>query len=180
MNNFKILAIEGIVGVGKTTQALLIKNYLENTYKNHYFQVFRQDRQDKDSILNLNKEIDIFLEKPENIAILDGTVASVVIESDIQSNHYGTSIQLLDTEVKSYLNLMHKYRTINCLIVPNELEFLKTRTDLNSNQLDVIIKGFHYFEQSQVASSLNYLRVHILSTDKIITVFEKIKKTLNI
>ena len=180
MNNFKMLAFEGMQGVGKTTQVNLIKDYLEKTYKSHNFKIFRQDPEDKSSVLSLNSDISQFLEVPENIAILDGTIASVVILSDVTRNHYGTTIQELDTEVKSYLNLIHKYRTVNCLLVSDNIEFLEKRTGFNSIYLETYLKGFHYFEQSQIASNLNYLRINLLSTDKIITVFDKIKKSLNI
>ena len=180
MNNFKILAIEGMPGIGKTTQISLIKDYLERTYKNNKFQVFRLDPSDKDKVVNLNKEISKYLETQENIAILDGTVASVVILSDVERNHYGSSINILDLEVKSYLNLIHKYRAINCLLVSDKVSYLEKRTSLNQIYLDTFLKGFLYFENSQIASNLDYLRVSILETDKIINVFDKIKRTLSL
>lgn len=180
MNNFKILAVEGMPGVGKTTQITLLKNYLEETYKNHNFQVFRTNPEDILSVIKINEDIDKFLEKQDNIAIMDGTVASTVILSDVQQNHYGSSIDQLDLEIKSYLNLIHKYRTINCLISCDSVDYLKERTGLNTVYLDTFWKGFYYFEQSQIASNLNYLRVDIRKDDKILMVFDKIKKTLNL
>lgn len=180
MNNFKILAIEGMPGVGKTTQVSLVKNYLEKTYKTNKFKVFRLEPNDVLKVTELNKEIDKYLETQENIAILDGTVASVVVLSDVVRNHYGSSINILDLEVKSYLNLIHKYRSINCLLVSDRISYLEKRTGLNSIYLDTFLKGFLYFENSQIASNLEYLRVNILETDKIINVFDKIKRTLSL
>lgn len=181
MNNFKILALEGITGVGKTTQCKLIKDYLEQSYTNNKFQVFTIDPENDTSVLSINQKIDNYLEsKDSNIAILDGTIASVVALSDLRNNHYNSSIHKLDLEVKSYLNLLHKYRSINCLLLPTSIDYIEKRTGLNSIYLNTFLKGFDYFEQSQIASNLNYLKVDITENDKIIAVFEKIKKTLNL
>ena len=181
MNNFKILALEGISGIGKTTQCKLIKDYLEQNYKDNTFQVFTVDPEDESSVLSVNKSIDKYLEcKDSNIAILDGTIASVVALSDLRNNHYNSSIRKLDLEVKSYLNLLHKYKSINCLLFPTSVGYIEKRTGLNSIYLNTFLKGFDYFEQSQIASNLNYLKVDITENDRIIAVFEKIKKTLNL
>jgi tRNA uridine 5-carbamoylmethylation protein Kti12 len=180
MNNFKILALEGMPGVGKTTQAAMLKKYLESNYKNNNFEIFRLNPEDADKIMAVNEEISKYLEIDENIAILDGTVAATVILSDVKNNHYGSSIYRMDTEVKSYLNLLHKYRTINCLIVSDSMNYLEKRTGFNHMYLETFLKGFHYFEQSQIASNLNYIRIDITEQDRILAVQEKLKKTLNL
>lgn len=180
MNNFKILSLEGVTGVGKTTQSRLVKTYLENIYKNNKFQIFTINLEQENEVCSLNKKIGDFLECEENVAILDGTVASVIARSDLKNNHFNSSINRLDLEVKSYLNLIHKYRAINCLIQPDRTDFLQKRTGLPGVYLDTFLKAFDYFEQAQIASNLSYLRVPISEQDKIITVFEKIKKTLNL
>jgi hypothetical protein len=179
MNNFKILAIEGMQGVGKTTQARLIKDFLELEYSSYKFQVFTINPDGSD-VIQKHKEIDTFLEKHNNIAILDGTVASAVILSDVKRGEYGFFINNMDLEVKSYLNLIHKYRTINSLIVPESISYLKDRTGLNMIYLDTYLKGFRYFENSQIASNLNYIRTYITEKDKILVVLDKIKKDLNL
>jgi heptaprenylglyceryl phosphate synthase len=180
MNNFKILALEGITGIGKTTQCKLIKDYLEKNYNTNKFHIFTIDPE-KTSVCSLNKEIDNYLEsESSNIAILDGTIASVVALSDLKNNHYNSSIEKLDSEVKSYLNLLHKYRAINCLLYPDSIDYIQKRTHLNTVYLNTFLKGFDYFEQSQIASNLNYLKIDITENDKIIAVFEKIKKSLNL
>lgn len=180
MQNFKIISIEGVVGVGKTTQCTLLINYLKDNYKNCTFKIFNIDPKKPEELCKNNDLIDEFLKEKNNIAILDGTVASMVITSDIVKNHYNTSIQEMELQVKSYLNLIHKYKTINCLIAPDSINYLQDRTGLNSVYLSSFVKGFEYFENSQLASNLKYSRVNILDSDKILQVFEKIKKTLNI
>lgn len=169
------------MGVGKSTQCRLIKNYLQETYKRNSFQIFTADVSDPESIFNLNKSIESFLKsKDTNIAILDATIASAVVISDLKQNNFNWSIEKFDTEVKSYLNLLHGYASINCLISPKDVDFIEKRTGLSKVYLTTFLKGFEYFEQSQIASNLNYLKIEITEADKIIPVFEKIRKELNL
>lgn len=189
--NYNILSIDGLVGVGKTSQINMLRMYLAQ--KNIDYKIFRF--KSVDSVEYTQKQLLSILnyleENPNSMAICDGSIATDIVD-DIAIKKSKDFIYKKHAEnLRVYKSINVKYKTLNILLSPQNIEFCKQRlekreriySEKNTNlDNDVLLSKkkqiFDSFDYNMFSTNIKFTNIPVFQNESILEVFDKIKKIL--
>lgn len=158
LSKLDVLCIDGILGVGKTTQIVLFHNYLKRREIDSKIFNFKE----VDNIeytKNLLNELDEWKQNnPDSIVLCDGSIATDIVD-DLAHNLYGQAFwDKHKDNLQLYEKLNHKYNFINILITPKNIAICEERAQKKANMLNTKHEGLSQGEKEHLKITANGLK----------------------
>ena len=183
--NLRILNIDGVEGVGKTTQLNIIAGYLKKS--EIPIQLNKIDETDESISKALARTEDFLKENPDGIVINDGTIANTIVQQLSTGNRW----QDIENRHKDHLFhlecLNHTHGTANILLVPDNLETcdarLRRRQELFEQEVvgvgdtilqQTLMNGLMNFDNSVLSRNLKFHVLKVYDNESIMQVHKNI------
>ena len=183
-----IISVDGLKGVGKSTQINVLRNHFNNlgikTLVNRFDGTV-------DNALEIADNINEFLsENPDGVVLNDGSIARM-IQLDIQNGlHDSFLVEKYRSVIFEYQKIHLKYGMVNIILLIDDIDSCNCRTikkqkmfgennptgieDLNT-EID-LDKGFRIFDTRTITKTINFQVFETNSEDSIVEVMEDILK----
>ena len=187
--NLRILNIDGVEGVGKTTQLNIMANYLKN--QDIPVQLNRIADSDESIETAIDRTEKFLKEHDDGVILNDGTVAKAMIVQLSTGSRY----QDVEDRYKELLFrlqvLDHSYGMVNILVVPEDLNScdarLKKRQELFGEEVkgivdpimqQTLVKGFADFDNSILSRNLKFQVLKVYDDESIMKVHKNLLQLL--
>lgn len=187
------MCIDGILGVGKTTQIVLFRNYLKR--RGIECKIFNfKEVDDTEYTKKLLNEMDEWKENnPNSIALCDGSIATDIVD-DIANHLYGQDFwDKHKNNLQLYEKLNHKYNFINILITPTDISICEKRAQKKATMsntehdglsqgekehLRITANGLKNFDSHMLTYNIKFLNIDIDSSETMLDVHHDVVKTV--
>ena len=160
--DLRIVSIDGIRGVGKTSQAFLLCRYLESYDINSKLLKLEDNIE---SILDSIDKLWKMLEKEDCIVICDGSIARM-IEVDIQRQMPMKDVyEKYRIVINEYEKLYHKYGMANLLITINEPTECQERINKRNSLFKESIELIDIVGQNNISSGLSRFDSYVFNVN---------------
>lgn len=176
MKQLDIVFIDGVAGCGKTSQIILLRNYLKR--RNIPTKIFNFENIKKPTeVYDILCAVDKYKQENKNsCALCDGSIAKNIIY-DISKNMYGTEFfNKHKKNLQKYESINKKYNISNILINLENIDICKERlnkkqkmqnktvSELNSQQIEelkLMSKGFKGFNNHSLTYNITFKNINI-------------------
>ena len=190
-NKLDVLCIDGIMGVGKTTQVIILRNLLKSHNIPHKIISFEKTREVEFTKKQLLKIEDYLEKEPDGVVLCDGSIAIDIVD-DIANNMHREELWAKHKDnVQIYESLNTKFNFVNVLLTPNNLDLCDRRlqkkanmsgeikTELpNREKLKVVIQGLRQFDHSMLTLNLKFNYIDLDGNENIMDIHENIKQII--
>jgi hypothetical protein len=192
MNNYlDVLCIDGILGVGKTTQVVIFHNLLKSNNIPHKVISFKEVDGTDFTAQQLKKISEYLKEEPDGVVLCDGSIAIDIVD-DIVSNMYRSDLWTKHKDnIQAYESLNNQYNFVNVLLTPNDLDIcdrrLKKKADMsgeekvelnNKERLRLIINGLRQFDHSMLTCNVKFNNLNLDGHESIMDVHDQISEII--
>lgn len=187
--NLRILNIDGVEGVGKTTQLNIMANYLKNL--NMPVQMNKIVDSDESLKIAIDRTEKFLNEHEDGIVLNDGTIAkAMVVQLSTGSRYQDIEDRYKDLLFRLQV-LDHSHGMVNVLVVPDNLDScdarLRKRQGLFGEEITGIIdsimqqtlmKGFADFDNSVLSRNLKFQVLKAYNDESIMQVHKNLLQLL--
>ena len=190
-NKLDVLCIDGIIGVGKSTQVVIFRNLLKSHGIPHKVISFKEvDKTEytKDQLLKIGKYLK---EEPDGMVICDGSIAIDIVD-DIVNNMYRADLWSKHKDnIQIYESLNIQFNFVNILLTPTNLELCDTRLQKKANmsgesrveldnraRLKTVIQGLRQFDNSMLTLNVKFNNIDLDGSENIMDIHEDIKEII--
>lgn len=185
-----ILNIDGVEGVGKTTQLNIMANYLKQA--GILAKINKIDGSDA-SVKSAIGETEKFLEEnPEGVVLNDGTIARSIVSHLSTGTSHDKIENLYEDDLFKLQVLEHQFGTVNILLVPDSIDscdervrkkqelFQENITGIKNRDLqESLIEGFNMFDYSILSRNLKFQTLKVQADESIMAVHNRILELLS-
>jgi len=187
----KIVTLDGIDGIGKTSQAIVLSNYFKNLGIPCKINTLKED--DVSFISEHIDNIKLFIkENPEGIIINDGSIAKMMIVDLCNGIKRDDVLEKYKNALYEYQVLNHLYGICNILILLDDVsicdERIKKRDSLlgveSRGILDyqkevVLMEGMKTFDNHIASKNLIFHIVNTIPEDSILDINKEVIEIIN-
>jgi len=186
-NKLDVICIDGIIGVGKTTQVIIFRNLLKSLNIPHKILSFKEVDNTDFTKIQL-EEIDEYLKNNHmGVVICDGSIATDIVD-DIANNMHSKDLWSKHKDnLQIYETLNSKYNFINVLLTPTNLELCDRRLQKKANMsgeekvelenrhhLMVTAKGLRDFDNNMLTYNISFNNIDLDGDENITTIHNQI------
>jgi len=186
MSYLDVLCVDGILGVGKTAQVIMFRNFLnQHKIPHKIITLATKSVEDaKDQLKNINQYL---ITNPDHIVICDGSIASSIVQDiadNMHSNHLWDKHK--DT-LQLYEELNSRFNFINIILTPNNLDMCDERLRkkanmsgqikeelVNKERLMVIANGLQRFNNNILTYNIKINNINMQGHENITDIHKKI------
>lgn len=186
-NKLDVLCIDGIIGVGKTTQVIIFRNLLKSLNIPHKIISFREvdgTEFTKDQLMSISKYLK---NEPMGVVICDGSVATDIVDDVANNMHRDELWQKHKDNLQIYESLNSQFNFINVLLTPINLELCERRLLKKANMsgesqvllenkqhLMVTVKGLRDFDNSVLTWNIKFNNIDLHGDESITDIHNQI------
>lgn len=183
-----VISIDGIKGIGKTTQINLLSKFFKNEENEVIKLTFESNLQ---SALECLQKIDpILVEKPKTKIIIDGSIARMMVIELLQGVSSIEVSQKYMKIINEYEKLTHKYKMINLLLITDDVEMCRDRLirqskilktefqDIDLSKEEDIVMAMRIFDSNVISKQIQFKTIYISKEDSMLDVHENIKELI--
>jgi thymidylate kinase len=185
VNRLNVLCIDGILGIGKTSQVLLFCNLLKQhgiLYKT--FCLTNNSDQINEQLLRISDFLD---SNPNGIAICDGSIATSLVFDMVDNMHRDQLLQKHENNLRLYEVLNSKYNFVSILLTPNNIEICEKRLKKqaerirgevriieNKDRTMTVAEGLRQLDNNMIAFNIKFDNINLMGDENITQVHNKI------
>lgn len=190
-NKLDVLCIDGVIGVGKTTQVVIFRNFLKSHNIPHKVLSFKETEGTeftKNQLLQIDKYL---VEEPNGLIICDGSIAIDIVD-DIVDNMYKEDLWSKHKDnIQIYESLNTQFNFINVLLTPTNLDLCDRRLQKKANmsgdikieldnkaRLQTVIQGLRQFDNSMLTLNVKFNNIDLDGSENIMDIHEEIKEII--
>jgi len=186
-NKLDVICIDGIIGVGKTTQVVVFRNLLKSLNIPHKILSFKEVEGTEYTKNQLVSIIDYFKEEPMGVIICDGSIATDIVE-DIANHMHSKDLWTKHKDnLQIYESLNSQFNFVNILLTPTNLELcdrrLRKKAEMsgeskveleNKQHLMVTAKGLRDFNNNTLTSNITFNNIDLDGDENITDIHNQI------
>lgn len=186
-NKLDIICIDGIVGVGKTTQVVLFRNLLKLHDIPHKIISLSQVEDTEITKAQLLDISEYLTKEPEGVVICDGSIASDIVD-DMAKNMLAQDLwEKHKDNLRIYEGLNNQFNFINILLTPMNLDicqdrsnkkakmFRKEQQDIeNIEHLRVTSHGLRNFDNNMLTYNIKFNNIDLFGGESINQIHDRV------
>jgi len=184
-----MLCIDGVTGVGKTTQIGMYRNLLRSQNKDHKLFMFEEVDETSETNTQLIEITEYLRENPESIALCDGSMATDIAD-DMANNMLQDDIwDKHQSNLQRYAAMSSEFNIVNILLTPTDFDMCQKRLDKRCNVFggeEVNIENVEHlkrtsailkrFDDSILTTNISFHNIEVSPDDSMLDVHAKIKE----
>lgn len=187
MRYLDVLCIDGIIGVGKTSQVIMFRNFLNShgiPNKIITFTEVEDTNLTKNQLLGISEYLK---NEPDGVVICDGSIATDIVD-DIAKNMHSKDLWAKHKDnLQVYESLNSSFNFVNVLLTPNSLEMCDKRlqkkanmtgdkkTELtNPEHLLTTVKGLRNFDNNMLTYNIKFNNIDLNGSENLTQIHQKI------
>jgi len=192
MKYLDVLCIDGIVGVGKTAQVIIFRNFLKTLNIPHKIVSLKEVDDTEYTRKQLKSIVDYLEQEPEGIVICDGSVAADIVDDIAKNMHHKELHKKHKDNLQIYEELNNKYNFVNILLTPQNLDMCRSRLEKKANMsgkekkeikneehLRVVSKGLREFNNNMLTYNIKFENIDLNGSENITDIHRKILEIIN-
>lgn len=185
-NKLDVICIDGVIGVGKTTQVVIFRNLLKEHKIPHKIFHLKEIDDTKYTYKQLTKIEQYLKENPDGLAICDGSIAIDIVDDMAKNMHKEKLWEKHKDNLQLYESLNNKFNFINILLSPVDLGICSNRLAKkekmsgikeqlpNNEHLRVISQGLRNFDNNMITYNIKFNNIDLLGNENITDIHKKI------
>lgn len=186
-NKLDVICIDGIIGVGKTTQVVIFRNLLKSLDIPHKILSFKEVEGTEYTRNQLDSISEYLKNEPMGVIICDGSIATDIVE-DIANNMHSKDLWSKHKDnLQIYEALNSKFNFINVLLTPTNLELCDRRLQKKANMsgeskvelenkqhLLTTVMGLRNFDNNTLTENISFQNIDLDGNENITDIHKKI------
>lgn len=186
-NKLDVICIDGIIGVGKTTQVVIFRNLLKSHNIPHKVITFKEVDGTDFTTQQLLGISDYLEKEPDGMIICDGSIATDIVD-DIANNINSKDLwSKHKNNLQIYESLNSRFNFVNVLLTPTNLELCDRRLQKKANMsgeskvmlenkqhLITTIQGLKQFDNSMLTMNIKFNNIELNGEENIMEIHKQI------
>jgi len=184
MGQLNVICIDGISGVGKSSQTGLLYNLL----KSHNIECFKvnfSSSNSEDIMVNILDIQSLLRLHKDGIVICEGSIASHIVRDIVDNTHQDELFKKYNELIRIYRELNSNYNISNIILNPLNMEFCKkrlydrdklngTKTEFNHERNSATSLGLSRFNNNVLSFNMDFESININGKENMLQVHNKI------
>ena len=187
MRYLDVLCIDGIMGVGKTSQVMIFRNFLKShEIPNKIISLKEVDdtNQTKNQLLSIEN---YFKQEPNGIVICDGSIATDIVDDIARNMHHNDLYDKHKDNLQLYEYLNNKFNFVNIVLTPENTDICESRLEKkakmenkvkeeleNKEHLMITAKGLQEFDSNMLTYNIKFNNINLDGTESIMQIHKQI------
>tara|TARA_R100000951_G_C2604103_1_gene169076 strand:- start:25 stop:651 length:627 start_codon:yes stop_codon:yes gene_type:complete len=186
-NKLDVICIDGIIGVGKTTQVVIFRNLLKSLNIPHKILTFKEVEGTEYTKNQLESISEYLKENHMGVVICDGSIATDIVEDIANHMHSKDLWSKHKDNLQIYESLNVKFNFINVLLTPTNLELCdrrlqkkanmsgESRVELENKQhLMITAQGLRKFDNNTLTENISFNNIDLNGDENITDIHNQI------
>lgn len=187
MGYLDVVCIDGIIGVGKTSQVIMLRNFLKSHgIPNKIVSLKEVDdtKETKDQLLGIS---DYLISEPNGIVICDGSIATDIVDDLANNMHSKDLWNKHKDNLQIYEDLNSRFNFVNIVLTPQNLDMCDSRLQKKANMsgeekeelgnrehLAITAKGLKNFDNNMLTYNIKFNNIDLDGYENMTTIHNKI------
>tara|TARA_R100000951_G_scaffold114561_2_gene119750 strand:+ start:71 stop:697 length:627 start_codon:yes stop_codon:yes gene_type:complete len=186
-NKLDVICIDGIIGVGKTTQVIILRNLLKSLNIPHKILTFKEVEGTEYTKNQLESISEYLKENHMGVVICDGSIATDMVEDIVNHMHSEDLWAKHKDNLQVYESLNIHYNFVNVLLTPTNLELCDRRLQKKANMsgeskvelenkqhLMTTAQGLRNFDNNTLTENISFSNIDLDGDENITDIHNQI------